>query len=174
MVSNPEVLISIGRITSTHGIRGEVRVYPLTDYPERFKRLNEVIINHYGELSRCKIESVRPYKQMLLLKFVGIDDLDQAERLKNALVQIPEDEVMPLAEGVYYIYQIVGLSVYTVDDVYLGQVKDVLSTGSNDIYQVIHENGKEYLIPALRKVVEKIDLQDKRITIRPMPGLLEL
>lgn len=176
MVSNPEELelISIGKITSTHGIRGEVRVYPLTDYPERFNQLKELIINHNGELSRYKIESIRPYKRMLLLKFIEINSLDQAEKLRDALIQIPEDEVLSLPEGVYYIYQIVGLFVYTVDNVYLGQIKNVLSTGSNDIYQVIHENGKEYLIPALRKVVEKIDLQDKKITIRPMPGLLEL
>ncbi|MGI6648173.1 MAG: ribosome maturation factor RimM [Bacillota bacterium] len=174
MGNDKEKLISIGQVTTTHGVYGELRVLPLTDFPERFSRLQQVVASLNGEQISLEVESARTFKQFVLLKFVGINDCEQAIKLKNALLQVPSSELMPLPEGHYYIFQIVGLSVYTVDGRYLGRIKEVFRTGSNDVYQVVGEQSKEVLVPALREVVEQIDLEQQRVIIRPLPGMLEI
>jgi 16S rRNA processing protein RimM len=167
-------MINIGRITTAQGILGEVRVFPLTDFPDRFSQLKQVYINQDGNLVLHQVEAARSHNQYILLKLQEICSRDQAETLRNAMIQIPESELMPLPEGHYYLFQIVGLSVYAVNGDYLGKVKDVFRTGSNDVYQVVNDNRKDLLVPALREVVERIDLTEQRIIIRPLPGLLEI
>ena len=174
MQNDQELLISIGQITTTQGISGEVRVLPLTDFPERFNKLEQVILNQNGELTSWAVESARQHKQFILLKLAGMDDLNQARRFRNALIQVPESELMPLPDGQFYVFQIIGLAVYDEDGAYLGQIKEVLRTGSNDVYQIINEDNKELLVPALREVVKDIDLENQRVIICPLPGLLDL
>jgi len=169
-----ETMINVGRITTAQGIHGEVRVLPLTDFPERFNQLKEVFINLNDDLILHKVESVRPHNQYVLLKLAEISNRDQALSYRNALIQIPESQLMPLPEGHFYLFQIIGLAVYTENGDYLGKIKDVVRTGSNDVYQVVDDQGKQVLIPALREVVDQINLEEQRIVIRPMPGLLEL
>lgn len=167
-------MIAIGQITTAQGIQGEMRVIPLTDFPERFNRLTEVFIRLDNELVRRQVESVRSHNQFILLKLREIDDRNQALQFRGALIQIPRSWLMPLPEGHYYLFQIVGLLVYTETGEYLGRVREVLRTGSNDVYQVLDEhNHREFLVPALREVVAEINLEEQKIVIRPMPGLLD-
>ena len=167
-------MITIGQITTAQGIQGEMRVIPLTDFPERLNQLNEVFIQLENELVRHRLASVRPHNQFILLKLQDIEDRDQALLYRNALIQIPESQLMPLPKGHYYLFQIVGLMVYLETGQYLGRVRDVLRTGSNDVYQVVDDNHRELLVPALREVVAEINLEEQKMVIRPMPGLLEL
>ncbi|MDH7479866.1 MAG: ribosome maturation factor RimM [Syntrophomonadaceae bacterium] len=172
MTEKPRV-ITIGQVTTTHGNRGEVRVLPLTDFPGRFSRLREIILEHDGRKEKVCLESARPHRQFVILKLQGIDDPEAAQRLRGARLQISEAELMPLPEGHYYIFQLLGLSVYTEEGKYLGIIDDIFRTGSNDVYRVIHEERKELLVPALKQVVTDIDLVNRRMVIRPLPGLLE-
>lgn len=167
-------MITIGQITTAQGIQGEMRVIPLTDFPERFNQLTEVFIHMDNELVRHQVVSVRPHNQFILLKLQDIDDRDQALLYRNTLIQIPKSQLMPLPKGHYYLFQIVGLMVYLESGQYLGRVQDILRTGSNDVYQVVDDNHREFLVPALREVVAEINLEEQKMVIRPMPGLLEL
>ena len=126
-------MIVIGKIGAPQGVRGEVRLIPLTDFPERFKTLKTAL---FDDGTRLEIESVRYHQQFVLLKFKGLDDRNAIEPLKNKLLQIERKDLIPLPEGHYHIFDIIGLSVYNEQDEYLGKISDVLQTGSNDVYVV--------------------------------------
>jgi 16S rRNA processing protein RimM len=166
-------MITIGQVTTSHGSRGEFKVIPLTDFPDRFNRLKEVVIDQDGRQSVKRLESARPHKHFVILKLEGVDDPETAQRMRNALVQISESELMPLPEGHYYIFQLIGLEVFTEAGVHLGKIDNIFQTGSNDVYRVLSGTGREFLIPALKQVVTRIDLEQRKIVIRPLEGLLE-
>ncbi|WP_227766688.1 ribosome maturation factor RimM [Zhaonella formicivorans] len=167
-----EQLITVGKITTTQGHLGEVRVYPLTDFPERFERLETVGCQVNDEFYWLTIENVRYHKEFIILRFKEIANMNQAERLKGGLLQIKAQDLMPLPEGHYYIFQLLGLTVLTVDNEFLGVVQDIKPTGSNDVYYVRHpENGQETLIPALKQFVKEINLEEGRIIVEIPPGL---
>lgn len=167
-------LITIGQIVATHGYKGEVKVQPLTDFPKRFELLKSVFCQVKDDLFCFTIESVRYHKNFVLLKFVEIDDMNKAESLKNGLLRIKQEELMPLPEGHYYIFQIIGLEVYTVEGEYLGTVSDVQKTGGNDVYYVRHpKTGKEVLIPAVKEFIVDINLEEQKILVKTLPGLLD-
>ncbi|NPV92109.1 MAG: 16S rRNA processing protein RimM [Firmicutes bacterium] len=166
-------MITIGQVTTSHGSRGELRVIPLTDFPDRFSRLKEVVVEHNGQRSVRRLESARPHKQFVILKLEGVEDPETAQRMRHALVQIPEEDLMPLPDGHYYIFQLIGLEVFTEAGEYLGKIDNVFQTGSNDVYRVLSDTGKEFLIPALKQVVTVIDLEQRRMVIRPLEGLLD-
>lgn len=149
-----EKLIVIGKIGAPHGIKGEVRVIPLTDFPERFDRLKRVILDETNEVI---VEQVKYNKQFILLKLKNVESRDDAERLKGKLLQVTRDDVPPLAEGEYYSFDIIGMDVYNESEQKLGKITEILKTGSNDVYVVSDGNG-QILVPALKKVVAKIDL----------------
>ncbi len=165
--------IVIGKVVSVHGIRGEVRVYPFTDDPERFERLDEVYLlkNHVVRL--VHIESVRVQKNVVILGFTEIVDRDEAEKLKDWELAIPVESLQKLPEGRYYIYQLVGMRVLTMEQRELGVLTEVLQTGANDVYVVKNSGGKEVLIPAIKSVVKQVDLEAREIWIDPIPGLLD-
>lgn len=165
-------LISIGRVLTTQGLEGEVKVLPLTDFPERFRQLQWVYLQKDECLEKNEISSVRFHNNFVILKFKGIDDISSAERLRNALIQIDPEQVMPLPAGHYYVYELINLPVFTEEGEFLGEVQDVFSTGSNDVYQVIHpQRGQEILLPAIKECILSIDLSRKKILVRLLPGL---
>ena len=162
--------IAIGRIVVPQGIKGEVRVLPLTDFPERFSTLKRAFLAAPWD-REVEVEGARFHRGMVLLKIRGVDTRNEAERLRKADLQVEEADLVPLGEDEYYVFQLVGLQVHTEDGQALGQVADVLRTGSSDVYVVRGE--REYLIPAVKEFVVDIDLAGKRLVIRPIPGLLD-
>ena len=154
--------IIVGRVGAAHGIRGELRIIPLTDFPERFTALREVMVG--DEL--LHIESVKPQGKNFLMRFREYAVREDAQRLTGRLLTVARAEAAPLDDGEYYVFDIVGLTVYDEEDNELGTVENVLRTGSNDVYAVRSEDGREILIPALRKVVRAIDVAGGRMTVR--------
>ena len=154
--------IVIGRVGAAHGIRGELRIIPLTDFPERFAALREVMVG--DEL--LQIESVKPQGKNFLMRFREYTVREDAQKLTGRLLTVARAEAAPLDEGEYYVFDIVGLTVYDEENNELGTVENVLRTGSNDVYAVRSEDGREILIPALRKVVRTIDVPNGRMTVR--------
>ncbi|MBO8137729.1 MAG: ribosome maturation factor RimM [Desulfotomaculum sp.] len=166
--------ITIGEIVNTHGIRGEVRLIPLTDFPDRFKELDEVSVYINEQRYTYHVEKSRRHKQFIVVKFKEIDNINDAEKLKGGLMQITREQLMPLPKDSYYIFEIVGLDVYDENGEKLGQVKNVLKTGANDVYVVKPLHGRDILVPALKKVVKKIDLEANRMVVELPEGLLDL
>jgi len=167
-----EEYITIGKIVNTHGRYGGVRVYPLTDFPDRFKEMKSVLVNVEGKCRTLHIEQVYFHKRYVIIKFKEIKGIEDAELLKGALLQVDRDHLVPLPEGSFYIFEIIGLLVYTKSGDYLGKVKDVLQTGANDVYVVDRDDKREVLIPALKTVVEKIDLEKRCMLVELPEGLL--
>ncbi len=163
---------TIGKIVAPFGIRGELKVRPLTDIPDRFVSLEAVYLssNH----ARCAIKSVRPYKgDMLLLKLDGIDDANAAEMLREDDLCIPLDQLAKLPPDVYYQHDIVGLRVFRLDDRFVGVIGEIMPTGGNDVYVIKADDGREFLIPAIKDVIKQIDLVRRVMYIDPMKGLLD-
>ncbi|AFV11248.1 16S rRNA-processing protein RimM [Thermacetogenium phaeum DSM 12270] len=165
--------ITVGEITATFGVRGEVKVIPYTDFPERFEKTRKFFLNKDGLLREVWIERAAIREKDVILKIKGIDTPEEAAEYRRALLQIPPDEVWPLPPDSYYRFQIIGLTVTTADGVALGRVADILETGSNDVYVVRDNEKREYLIPALKDVIKDIDLEKGLMVIQPLPGLLE-
>lgn len=166
--------VTIGVVTAAHGVRGEVRVRPLTDFPDRFLSTERVFLRREEERTPHRVRGARPHgKGEFLLALEGVDDRNAAEGLRRAEVQVPVEEAVPLPPGTYYVFQLVGLDVDTVKGERLGTLRDVMQTGANDVYVVRDDAGKEVLIPALKEVVVEIDLDGRRIVVDPLPGLLE-
>jgi len=166
-------LISVGEIVNTHGIKGEVKVRILTDYPERFKKDGVFLLEKNSQISELTVENVKPLKNFLIIKFYEIDDIDHAETFKGELLKIPLNQLKELDKDTYYIFDIIGMEVFTEEGLLLGNVKNIFQTGSNDVYLVAGQS-KEYLIPALKQVVKNIDKEAQKITIKPLDGLLDL
>lgn len=165
-------LISVGEIIKAQGIRGEVKVIPHTDNPNRFDQIQRVFFKDAAEWRELKIESYRRLREFILLKFLGIDDLTAATALGRGLMMIPRSERPELSNGRYYYDQIEGLKVFTTGGKYLGVIVRILETGANDVY-IIKDGPKETLIPALKSVIKEIDLKQTRMLVEPLPGLLE-
>lgn len=163
VASMTENLILIGKIVAPHGVRGDVRVVPLTDFPERFRKTKRVFCE---DASVLYIESVKYNKQFVLLKFRDVDSMDAAEKLRNKHISLPKEELVKLPQDHYYQFEIIGLDVYSSEDEYLGKVSEILQTGSNDVYVVRQEGHKELLIPALKAVVLSIDIPAGKMTVR--------
>jgi len=166
-------LISIGRIVGTHGYKGSVKVASLTDFPQRFKELKKVIVSHGKKQAEMEVESSGQYKGMILMKIKGIESKEEAQLYHNALLCVKEAEIYPLPEGWYYHFQLVGLAVYDMEKGYLGVLKEVLETGANDVYVVESEQYGEILIPALKQVVLEVDLNEKKMQVKLLDGLLD-
>ena len=168
MPPDPEYL-TIGRIAAPRGLRGEVKVEILTDFPDRFSLLDRVYLGPGHTL--YELEGFRRDRKWALLKFRGYDTRDSVEHMRSLLVGIPASEAMPLGPDEYYEHQIVGLQVWTEDEQFLGRLDAILFTGGNDVY-VVKGAGKEILIPVIQDVVREIDLDAGRILVRLMEGLI--
>ena len=156
-------LFTIGQIVAPHGVRGDVRIYPDTDFPKRFLKMKYGYING----KKYEVESARLHKRVVLMKFVGVDDRNAAERLLKKDLQVPREDLVPLKKGQHYIYDIIGSVVYDLEDHELGKLTDVLRTGSNDVYVVTADDGTESLFAAIPDVVKSVDTEVKRIVVDP-------
>ena len=163
---------TVGKVVAHFGVRGELKVRLYSDIPDRFAELKAVYLEH--DHSRHLIQHARPYKTgMCIIKLQGFDDANAAEALCNTNLLIPFSELPALPLNSYYQHDILGLQVYTLDDVYLGRVVDIITTGGNDVYVVKSPQGSEQLIPAIRDVIKQIDLIRYTMHIDPIPGLLD-
>lgn len=168
--------VVIGEIARPHGIRGDVRVLYHTDFPERFKSLTRVYLQKPGEEPQPHVvTSVRVRSDAAICHLQGIDSRQAAEALRGMLLVVPREEAIKLPEGQYYLFELVGLSVYTEEGEYLGRIREVLQPGANDVYVVESgTGGKDILLPAIRDVVQDVDIDRGQMTVRILPGLLEL
>jgi 16S rRNA processing protein RimM len=172
-----EELIAVGKITNTHGVKGYVKVFPLTDNLERFYQLNKVMLvlgDHRREEAIDQVK-LNIHKNAAYILFKGISDISGAGSLKNSLIMIPKSQLVSLPENTYYHFQIIGLQVYLQQGDYLGQIMQILETGANDVYMLEKETGsKPILIPALKSIVKEIDLEQGKMIVDPPPGLLDI
>ncbi|MGR6836606.1 ribosome maturation factor RimM [Syntrophomonas erecta] len=166
-------LVSIGRIVGTHGYKGILKVVPLTDFPERFKVLKKVYIHRGRQVELVEMESVQPHRDMMLVKIKGIDSREVGQDYCNAWLKITEDDLYPLPEGYYYHFQLEGLSVYDKKRGYIGELVEILETGVNDVYVVNSPRYGEVLIPAIKEVIQAVDLDQKKMRVSLLPGLIE-
>lgn len=168
-----EDLFQVGAVTSTHGLRGEVKVYPTTDDPERFYKLKEVILDTGKEQLTLKITHARLAKQMVILKFAGINDINEVEKYKSSKLYVTRENALELGEDEYYFADLAGLRAETEEGQLLGTVKDILQTGANDVYVIAREHKADLLIPAIKDCIRQIDIEGGRMVVRLLPGLLE-
>ncbi|HLF71194.1 MAG TPA: ribosome maturation factor RimM [Dehalococcoidia bacterium] len=164
-VDQPDAPIAVGRIVSAHGIRGEVKVEPLTDFPERFDKGAELLLDG----APLRIETSRWQEHLVVLKLSGVASRGAAELLRGKRLMVPEPRVL-LEHGRYYQHEIVGLRVEDENGEHLGEVADVLATGANDVYVVRGERG-ELLLPAVEPVIKEVDVAGGRLVVELMPGL---
>lgn len=161
--------ITIGRILAPWGSEGKLKVEPITDFPQRFAPNSQVYIKH----KLVTVDSAEWRRGKVVIKLRAIDSVDQAQELCGELVEIPQSQLYTLSEGEYYLFQLVGLEVWTTQGERLGRITEILATGSNDNYVVSGGSGK-VLIPAIEDVVKSVDLEQGRMLIEPMAGLLDL
>ena len=163
---------TIGNIVAPFGIRGELKVFSLTDIPDRFAQLDTIFLG--PDYAPRKITAVRPYKgDMVILKFVGVDDATTADTLRGCDLSIPLEKLAQLPPDSYYQHDILGLHVVTLAGREIGTIIEIMETGSNDVYVVKSENGQQILLPAIKDVVKQVDLIRQMMYIEPMAGLLD-
>ena len=169
-----EEMLRVGVISSTHGVRGEVKVYPTTDDPERFLDLDEVTLDAGREQIVLEIQNVKFFKNMVILKFKGYDNINDIEKYKGRDLLIRRDQAVELDEDEYFVTDLIGLRVEAEDGTVLGELKEVMPTGANDVYIVRQKNGKELLLPAIKDCILDVDLEQGIMKIHVMDGLLDL
>jgi len=164
--------LEIGKIVNTFGIKGMVKVKPFTDDINKFNILKKVYIESQNTKKEYEIEKAQEHKNMALIKFKGIDTIEQANLLRDGLIIVDRENLEPLEEGTYYIVDLIGLEVYTDEGKLLGIIKDIYNTGSNDIYVIKNELEKEILLPGIDDVIKEIDIDNKKIIVHLLPGLI--
>ncbi len=164
--------LQVGVITQTHGIRGEVKVFPTTDDAARFKRLKEVILDTGRERQILKIESVKFFKQFVILKFQGYDSINDIEKYKRSRLLVPREQAVKLKKDEYFVADMIGLKVMTDEDEEFGELRDVLATGANDVYVVVRTDGTEVLLPAIKECILAVDMEQRMMRVHIMDGLL--
>ena len=167
-----EDLLKVGVITTTHGVRGEVKVYPTTDEPERFLDLEYVLLDTGKELRRLDIKNVRFFKNLVILKFDGIDNINDIEKYKGRDLWIPREEAQELDEDEYYIADLLGMKVLLEDGSEFGTLKNVMETGANDVYIVDSVEHGEVLLPAIKECILDVYIETNTMTLHLMKGLL--
>ncbi len=167
-----EEMLQVGVVTTTHGVRGEVKVFPTTDDVNRFKKLKEVFLDIGKEKVRLEIEGVKFFKQMVILKFKGIDTLDDAAGYRQAGLYVTRENAVKLQKDEYFIADLIGVSVYDEADQLLGGLEDVMATGANDVYVIRMTDGRELLLPAIRQCILDVDVEQGRMKVHVLEGLL--
>ena len=164
--------LEIGQIVNTFGIKGMVKVQPFTDDIEQFENLKTIYIKNKFEQKEYEIEEVKYHKNMILLKLKGINNIEEANILRQSYLLKDREKEEPLKEGTYYIVDLLGLEVYDDNGNLLGTLEDIFNTGSNDIYVVKNELGKQILLPAISEVIKEIDIKNKKIIVHLIKGLI--
>ena len=166
-------MFQVGVISSTHGIAGEVKVYPTTDDPRRFKKLKNVLLDTGKGMQELEIAGVKFFKQMVILKFRGYDKIEDILPYKGKSLYVTRENAVRLEKNEYFIADLIGMKVYEEDESCLGELTDVLQTGANDVYVVKLESGKDVLIPAIRQCILDVDVEGGRMKVHLLEGLLE-
>jgi 16S rRNA processing protein RimM len=163
----------IGQIVNTSGLKGFLKIKPFTDDIKRFNKLTTIYISINNELQEFQIEEVKYIKNMVLLKLKGIDTIEEAEKYKNYYIQINKKDAPELKKDSYFIADIENCDVYEQDtNKYLGKIIEVFSTGSNDVYVVKNDKGKQILLPAIKEVIKNVDVENKKIIVKLLEGLI--
>ena len=168
-----EKVLKVGIISSTHGVRGEVKVFPTTDDAKRFKNLKEVLMDTGKEFCPLQIETVRFFKQFVILKFKDYDRLDDVEKFRGKALFVTREHAVKLNKDEYFIADLIGMNVTADDGILKGRLKDVMQTGANDVYVISLEDGRELLLPAIKECVLDISFEKNEIKIHILEGLLD-
>ena len=166
-----EQFFRVGVITTTHGVRGEVKVFPTTDDPQRFKKLKNVILDNGKERRDLEITSVKFFKNLVILKFKGIDNMNDVEKYKKADLLVTRENAVPLEEGEYFIADLIGLKATSDEGEDLGTLTDVIQTGANDVYVFSKEGVQDLLVPKIPDCIKEINLEEGTILVHLLPGL---
>lgn len=167
-----EAFLQVGVISSTHGVRGEVKVFPTTSEKERFLDLDSVILDTGRERLTLEIEGVKFFKQFAILKFKGFDNINDIEKYKGKSLWVPREQAVPLSENEYYIADLLGMDVVLEDGECFGKLEDVIETGANDVYVVRTKEGQEVLLPAIKECILQVDVERGQMRIHLMKGLI--
>ncbi|GAF72062.1 unnamed protein product, partial [marine sediment metagenome] len=149
-----------------------VNVFPLTDSTDRFKNLDTVFLRNSNSRTTLNIEKIRIKENTVILKLKDIENIQEAKMIVGSFLEVERENAVKLPKDTYFVFEIIGLEVYDENNIFLGKVENVISTGSNDVYIVKDKNNKELFIPAIREVVKNIDLKKKRIIIKMVDGLI--
>ena len=169
-----EQKLQVGIITATHGLKGEVKVYPTTDDPGRFRRLKKVILDNGKVSVDLEIESVKYFKQFVILKFKGLDDIEQVEKYRKASLYVTRDNPVRLKKDEFFIADLIDMKVVNEDGSPLGTLRDVITTGANDVYEVALDEGGTVLIPAIKECILDVDVENAVMRVHLLEGLLDL
>ena len=170
-----EQLLRVGVITTTHGIRGEVKVFPTTDDIHRFDDLEEVILQNKKEQLTLHIEHVKYFKNIVIVKFKEYNNINDVEMFRKCNLLVTREHAVPLEKGEYFICDVIGAKVINEEDgSVIGTVKEILETGANNVFQIETEEGKELLFPSIPECIKKVDVEKGEVTAHIMPGLLDL
>ena len=164
--------LKVGQIVSTHGVKGEVKVYPMTDNIKRFDDLKYCYLEQNNEFVKIEVLGVKYVKQMVVLKLNNINDMNEAFKLKNMYIYVDRQNAVKLPEDSYFISDLIGINVFDTDGINLGNVSSVFSLESNDVYEIKDNNGRTFLIPAIKDVILSIDLENNKMTIKLLEGLI--
>lgn len=168
-----EDFFQVGIISSTHGVKGEVKVYPTTDDPRRFRKLREVMVDTGRERLVMEVEGVKFFKQFVILKFKGIDSLNEVEKYRKASLFVTRENAVRLSKNEYFIADLMGLRVRNEDEEEIGVLREVLETGANDVYIIDMKDGRELLLPAIKQCVLDVNIEEGFIKIHILDGLLD-
>lgn len=162
----------IGQIVNTFGIKGMVKVNPFTDDISQFEEMETILVDKKGNLLEMQIEEVKYSKNQVLLKLKGIETVEEAEKYRNCYLKLPREKARKLPKNTYFIADLIGLEVYTEEGKLLGKVEDIYNTGASDIYVIKDELGKQILLPAIKDVIKQIDLEQEKIVVHLLDGLV--
>lgn len=166
-----ENLLQVGVIATTHGIRGEVKVFPTTDDPKRFLDLKNVILDDGKTTLDLEIQNVKFFKNLVILKFKGIDNINDIEKYKKAGLYVTREDAVELEEDEYFIADLIGMDVISDEGEQLGTISDVLQTGANDVYVISSKGQKDLLLPAIHECVLDVNVEERTMKVHLMPGL---
>lgn len=168
-----EEYLQVGVIASTHGIRGEVKVFPTTDDAKRFQNCKQLLLDTGKERMELEVEGIKYFKQFVILKFKGIDSINDVECYKGKSLLVTRENAVKLRKGEYFIADLIGLIVCNEAGEKIGVLEDVLQTGANDVYNIRLSDGRELLLPAIRECVLEVDVENRWMKIHIMEGLLD-
>ena len=169
-----EDLLQVGVITSTHGVRGEVKVFPTTDDVRRFKKLKEAILDTGKEQLAVEIEGVKFFKQFAILKLKGYDTMNDVERFRQKSLYVTRKNAVRLSRNEYFVADLIDIKVFDEKEQELGVLTDVITTGANDVYEIKMTDGRELLLPAIKQCILDVDIEARKMKVHVLDGLLDL